>query len=623
MGKYVWPCPSYSRISSGFGYRNCPFHGREHHDGVDLAAASGAPILAFAPGKVTRSCVNGGYGNYVEIDHGGGLISFYAHCSAKYVSAGAQVTAGQKIAAVGTTGSSTGNHLHFGVHLNGEKRNPLDFVSSGDTLAKYSGAKSAGSATNTVKALFTAYYPAANAMEGGFLDALGNKLDPSKHTCAAPPSVPFGTKITVQGTGTALDGVTYTVNDRGGMIQIEGGVYHFDLLMSSNAECNRWGRRNGTAIIGGSGSSTSSGSGSTSTEKEKKDITTVVVKSVTGAAGTRKEILRDVPSYRIPGAELIIQNKNGQLQQPMIEGDIVWETTRSGAASSLTFTVVKDDVLNFHEGNPVSFRFNGSNVFYGYVFKKSRSDNRLIKVTAYDQLRYFKNKDTISYTNKSYAEVLKMLAADYGLKVGTITDTKYKIPQRIEEGTLFDMLGNASDLTIINAGKVYVLYDDFGKLCLKPYESMILPLYIDEDTAQGYTYTSSIDSDVYDRIKLAWDNDETGVREVHVLNNAASQGKWGVLQYYEKLDNALNTADLQAKAKALMSYYNVIRRELTMQKVFGDVRARAGTSVCVGMGLGDINIKNYMCIEKAKHTFSNGLYTMDLYLSGIRGEFSA
>lgn len=578
MGKYVWPCPSYSRISSGYGNR---------------------------------------------INHGGGLMSFYGHCSKLYVSKGAKVTAGQKIAAVGTTGNSTGCHLHFGMHLNGSSVNPLNYVSSKDTVSNYSGAKSGGTATNTVKALFTAYYPANNAMEGGFLDALGNRLDPSKHTCAAPPSVPFGTKITVQGTGTALDGVTYTVNDRGGMIQIENGVYHFDLLMSSNAECNNWGRRKGTAIIGGSGSSSSSGSSGSSTEKKKKDITTVVVKSVTGAAGTRKEILRDVPSCQMPGAELIIQNKNGQLQQPMIEGDIVWETTRSGAASSLTFTVVKDDTLNFHEGNPVSFRFDGSNVFYGYVFKKSRSDNRLIKVTAYDQLRYFKNKDTISYTNKTYADVLKMLAADYGLKVGTVTDTKYKISQRIEEGTLFDMLGNASDLTIINTGKVYVLYDDFGKLCLKPYESLLLPLYIDEDTAQGYSYTSSIDSDVYNRIKLAWDNDETGVREVHVMNNTASQSKWGTLQYYEKLDNALNTADLQTKAKALMKYYNVIHRELTMQKVFGDVRARAGTSVCVGMGLGDINIKNYMCVEKAKHTFSNGLYTMDLYLSGIRGEFSA
>lgn len=259
MGKYVWPCPSYSRISSGYGNRTCPFHGKEFHDGVDLAAASGAPILAFGPGTVTKSGWNGGYGNYISIDHGGGLMSFYGHASALYVKQGAKVTAGQKIAAVGTTGSSTGCHLHFGMHKNGSSVNPLNYVSSGDTLAKYSGAKSGGTATNTVKALFTAYYPANNAMEGGFLDALGNRLDPSKHTCAAPPSVPFGTKITVQGTGTALDGVTYTVNDRGGMIQIEGGVYHFDLLMSSNAECNRWGKKYGKAVIGGSSGSTSSG----------------------------------------------------------------------------------------------------------------------------------------------------------------------------------------------------------------------------------------------------------------------------------------------------------------------------------------------------------------------------
>ena len=104
--------------------------------------------------------------------------------------------------------------------------------------------------STTVKALFTAYYPANNTLEGGYYDAQGNRLDPSKHTCAAPPSVPFGTKITVMDTGTSLDGVTYTVTDRGSAIQIENGVYHFDLLMSTNAECNRWGRKNGSAIIG-------------------------------------------------------------------------------------------------------------------------------------------------------------------------------------------------------------------------------------------------------------------------------------------------------------------------------------------------------------------------------------
>ena len=619
MGKYVWPCPGYSRVSSGYGNRVCPFHGQEFHDGIDLAAASGTPILAFGPGTVTMSGWNGGYGNYISIDHGGGLMSFYGHCSALYVKKGATVKAGQKIAAVGTTGSSTGNHLHFGMHKNGSPVNPQSYVKDSDTTANYTGSGGAGTATNTVKAMFTAYYPANNAMEGGFLDAQGNLLDPSKRTCAAPPSVAFGTKMTVQGTGTSLDGVTYMVNDRGGAIQIENGVYHFDLLMSSNEECNNWGVRYGTAVLGGDGAS-----GSAEQEEEKsKPITKVVVKSVTGAAGTRKEDLRQLPAYQQAGVELTIQNNANQMQNPVLEGDVVWETQRSGTPASLKFTVVKDDTLSFHEGNPVSFRFNGQNVFYGYVFSKSRSDSLLIDVTCYDQTRYFKNKDTISYENKTYAELVKMLAADYGLTVGTLADTKYKIPQRIEEGTIFDIFGNASDLTVINTGRVYNLFDDFGKLTLKAYADMLLPIYIDEDTAQDYSYTSSIDSDVYNRIKLAYDNGDTGEREVHVLNDTTSQAKWGVLQYYAKLDSALSTADLQSKAKAMLQYYNVIRRELTMKKVFGDVRARAGASVAVGMGLGDIDIKNYMCIEKAKHTFSHGLHTMDLYLSGVRGEFSA
>ena len=620
MGKYVWPCPKYSWVSSGYGNRVHPISGQiKFHDGIDLAAASGTPILAFGPGTVTMSGWNGGYGNYISIDHGGGLMSFYGHCSALYVKKGATVKAGQKIAAVGTTGSSTGNHLHFGMHKNGSPVNPQSYVKDSDTTANYTGSGGAGTATNTVKAMFTAYYPANNAMEGGFLDAQGNLLDPSKRTCAAPPSVAFGTKMTVQGTGSSLDGVTYTVNDRGGAIQIENGVYHFDLLMSSNEECNNWGVRYGTAILGGDGAS-----GSVEQEEPKsKPITKVVVKSVTGAAGTRKEDLRQLPAYQQAGVELTIQNNASQMQNPVLEGDVVWETQRSGAPASLKFTVVKDDTLSFHEGNPVSFRFNGQNVFYGYVFTKSRSDSLLIDVTCYDQTRYFKNKDTISYENKTYAELVKMLAADYSLTVGTLADTKYKIPQRIEEGTIFDIFGNASDLTIINTGRVYNLFDDFGKLTLKAYADMFLPIYIDESTAQDYSYTSSIDSDVYNRIKLAYDNGDTGEREVHVLNDTTSQAKWGVLQYYAKLDSALSTADLQVKAKVLLQYYNVIRRELTMKKVFGDVRARAGASVAVGMGLGDINIRNYMCIEKAKHTFSHGLHTMDLYLSGVRGEFSA
>ena len=97
MGNYVWPCPQYSRVSSGYGNRTCPFHGKEFHDGIDLAAASGTPILAAAPGTVTRAGKNGGYGNYISIDHGGGLMSFYAHCKALYVSKGSKYRPDRKL----------------------------------------------------------------------------------------------------------------------------------------------------------------------------------------------------------------------------------------------------------------------------------------------------------------------------------------------------------------------------------------------------------------------------------------------------------------------------------------------------------------------------------------------
>ena len=116
-----------------------------------------------------------------------------------------------------------------------------------------------------VPALYTAYFPYNDAMEGGYYDAQGNKLDPSKKTCAAPKEIPFGTQIQIQGTGTNKDGETYTVTDRGGAINIVNGTYHFDLLMSTRTQCNNWGRVNGYAIIGdGTGYTNANNSGGTS-----------------------------------------------------------------------------------------------------------------------------------------------------------------------------------------------------------------------------------------------------------------------------------------------------------------------------------------------------------------------
>lgn len=121
------PAPGY--ISSSYGGRNDPFgRGRAHHLGIDIDANSGDPITAAAEGVVSFSGVRSGYGNVVEIDHGNGYKTLYAHNSANLVRAGDVVRAGQLIGKVGSTGRSTGSHLHFEVMLNGRQVNPRQYL---------------------------------------------------------------------------------------------------------------------------------------------------------------------------------------------------------------------------------------------------------------------------------------------------------------------------------------------------------------------------------------------------------------------------------------------------------------------------------------------------------------
>ncbi len=126
---FVWPCPSSRRITSGFGNRAQPTAGAStNHKGIDIGASYGAAIVAAASGRVTTAAYSSSAGNYIVISHGNGLSTVYMHCSSLSVSAGQSVTAGQTIAAVGSTGYSTGNHLHFGVIKNGSYVNPTAYV---------------------------------------------------------------------------------------------------------------------------------------------------------------------------------------------------------------------------------------------------------------------------------------------------------------------------------------------------------------------------------------------------------------------------------------------------------------------------------------------------------------
>lgn len=314
--------------------------------------------------------------------------------------------------------------------------------------------------------------------------------------------------------------------------------------------------------------------------------------------------------------ELLIKNGD-KLYSPAVLDGVKWSSERCGSPSKLTFKVVKDDVLNIQEGNIVKFRWDGNNVFYGYIFSKKRDKENIISVTCYDQLRYLKNKDTYVYTNKTASEVLQLIAEDFKLKTGTVDDTGYKIPSRVEDNqTLFDIIQTALDLTMENKKELYVLYDDFGQIALRKMDNMRVNILIDEETAENISYTSSIDESTYNKIKLVFNNEETGKRDFYVVQDSNNIDRWGVLQYYDKLQKGENG---KAKADALIQLYNKKTRKLDIKNAFGDCRVRAGSLVGIRLNLGDMILDNWMLVESCKHVFKLDEHFMDITVRG--GEF--
>lgn len=129
-GIFTWPLPSSYTISSEYGYRIDPISGeyQSYHNGLDIAAPSGSKIVAAHDGQVAWSYYSATAGNWIGIDHGNGLYTIYMHCSSSLVSEGQNVSAGETIGLVGSTGRSTGPHLHFSVRLDGNYVNPHDYL---------------------------------------------------------------------------------------------------------------------------------------------------------------------------------------------------------------------------------------------------------------------------------------------------------------------------------------------------------------------------------------------------------------------------------------------------------------------------------------------------------------
>lgn len=283
---------------------------------------------------------------------------------------------------------------------------------------------------------------------------------------------------------------------------------------------------------------------------------------------------------------------------------ITWETTRKSSPAKLEFTILTDGAMPLAEGNEVKLVCGDSGVFYGYVFSVNRSCGGRISAVAYDQLRYFKNKDSYAYQAMTAGELLKMIASDYGLKTGEICDTGYRIPSRIEcAATLFDIIGNALDITKSNTGRDFVMFDNCGKINLCEPGKLRVDIMLSKDCAECFELRSTIDSGVYNKIKISRTRENCAVFDT--AEDKKNISKWGIIQYFRG-------ADKTADAASLLDLYNSPNCTLFIKNACGNTDVRGGSVVAVDVDLGESKIKNYVLVEHSKHEFKNGLHLMSL-----------
>lgn len=316
------------------------------------------------------------------------------------------------------------------------------------------------------------------------------------------------------------------------------------------------------------------------------------------------------------GATILAGKGKKVFEVPAEDGlKIVWE--RKGTPGKLTFNAMYENKFKLSEGDNVTVAVDGTNIFSGFVFTRQMSKDGMMSYTVYDQLRYLKNKDTMIYRKKTADQVVKMVADKFLLSCGKLAETGYKMSKIEDDATLFDIIQNALDETLMVKGKVYVLYDKAGKIRLSDVSSMkVNASLVDEETGEDFTYKTTIDSEVYNQVKLIYENKKKGTYDLYMAKHSKNINKWGVLQYTGKIDSP----DIgKLKANALLKLYNRRRRSLAVSGVIGNKNVRAGSLVPVILDLQDMKVANYMMVEKVTHIFNNRRHSMDLVLSG--GDF--
>ncbi|MBQ3568252.1 MAG: hypothetical protein IJA25_04910 [Anaerotignum sp.] len=301
---------------------------------------------------------------------------------------------------------------------------------------------------------------------------------------------------------------------------------------------------------------------------------------------------------------------------PILEGGVEWYASIKGKAGRLKFKVVRDGIVNFVEGDKVTLYVNGMSRFSGFVMTKERTGEQIISVTAYDQMFYLtRNKATYVFVNKSVKEVLQTIGADYGLTVGQISDSGWKMPQRIEEGeTLVDIILSALEICGQATGKEYFLYDQAGALVVKEKSEMVTDAVLRCDGGiSDYTYRTDISRDTYNAVQLYHAGRKETERKAYLAEKADKVKEWGRLQYYKRVAYTLNEAQLRELAENILQEKSRVVKKLVVENINGGMLLTAGNSVWLEIpDLAEISLTGMALIEGCTHVFEDGEHRMRL-----------
>lgn len=274
-------------------------------------------------------------------------------------------------------------------------------------------------------------------------------------------------------------------------------------------------------------------------------------------------------------------------------------TTKRGGPAALELTVLSDPVVQWECGSLLALRDGDAGLFYGYIFKVERKEGDLIDITAYDQLRYLKNKGTYVFAAKRADEIVKEIADDFLLQTGALVNTGYVIPSLIGDAkSLLDIIGDALDHTLVNAGKLYYLWDDFGALRLSDVDEEPLPLVLgDSSLVSGFRSVADIDSETYNRIILA--QDQPGGRvEFGPFQDDTTARIWGTLQEYRTVGEGLNEGQIQQMGEQMLYLYNRPKRSFDLTAL-SHLSVRSGRRLRVRIE--ELAVDFHYLVEEASH----------------------